>query len=450
MACVSHSAGPTPSATSALARGAALREPRADGATIELPRSSPHTSVHDVFAPLAGKPGTKEGAGALEGAEKSEPCPSGSPGWSIDRYTALGALSGALLAAAAAKGSNLPRRPRVAMLAAAALTAAYRFAPRSDETTGIEVARYSSLRQFAASLLDAFIPRHRRLTQLHFGRIVSNPDATGAFSEDVGFNMTYNLVEPGQGNALHTHPAVEIFVALDGVWEISWGAAGASATTLAPLELIAVPAHVRHSYRNVARREAHHIMTLLPGALDRVGARGRGGGASAGAVCTDEGVLVAAAPPAAARAPADAAPADATFHLTMSADAMERCGAPRERRAARRACARRGAHEGRAARRARRGAPRGRAAPDDDLLVVVLEGSVDPARRPAVLGRTPLGVVARLDAVRIPAGAARPVVMTNTHAEPCSILLVESRTRGFVGKLASWTVDGAGVWPSAP
>ena len=42
------------------------------------------------------------------------------------------------------------------MLAAAALTAAYRFAPRSDETTGIEVARYSSLRQFAASLLDAF------------------------------------------------------------------------------------------------------------------------------------------------------------------------------------------------------------------------------------------------------------------------------------------------------
>ncbi len=222
MACVSHSAGLTPSATSALARGAALREPRADGATIELPRSSPHMSVHDVFAPLAGKPGTKEGAGALEGAEKSEPCPSGSPGWSIDRYTALGALSGALLAAAAAKRSNLPRRPRVAMLAAAALTAAYRFAPRSDETTGIEVARYSSLRQFAASLLDAFIPRHRRLTQLHFGRIVSNPDATGAFSEDVGFNMTYNLVEPGQGNALHTHPAVEIFVALDGVWEISW------------------------------------------------------------------------------------------------------------------------------------------------------------------------------------------------------------------------------------
>ena len=71
MACVSHSAGPTPSATSALARGAALREPRADGATIELPRSSPHMSVHDVFAPLAGKPGTKEGAGALEGAEKS-------------------------------------------------------------------------------------------------------------------------------------------------------------------------------------------------------------------------------------------------------------------------------------------------------------------------------------------------------------------------------------------
>ena len=62
------------------------------------------------------------------------------------------------------------------------------------------------------------------LTQLHFGRIVSNPDAPQRFSESVGYNMTYNLVEPFKGNALHTHPSVEIFIALDGRWEIAWGA----------------------------------------------------------------------------------------------------------------------------------------------------------------------------------------------------------------------------------
>ena len=103
----------------------------------------------------------------------------------------------------------------------------------------LELARAASMAQFAASLLDAHIPRHRRLTQLHLGRIVSNPDAAGAFSDaGIGYNMTYNLVEPGRGNALHAHDAVEIFVALDGAWLLAWRARGERATTLAPLELV--------------------------------------------------------------------------------------------------------------------------------------------------------------------------------------------------------------------
>ena len=57
-------------------------------------------------------------------------------------------------------------------------------------------------------------------------------------------NMTYNLVEPFKGNALHTHPAVEIFIALDGRWEIAWGAHGEQTTVLAPGDLVAVPARL--------------------------------------------------------------------------------------------------------------------------------------------------------------------------------------------------------------
>ena len=78
--------------------------------------------------------------------------------------------------------------------------------PRGESCQDVrayEVARYASLTQFSASILDTYIPRCRRLTQLHFGRIVSNPDAPQAFSENVGYNMTCAafqtnpLVSPG-------------------------------------------------------------------------------------------------------------------------------------------------------------------------------------------------------------------------------------------------------------
>ena len=50
----------------------------------------------------------------------------------------------------------------------------------------VEVARYASMSHFDASILDTYIPRCRRLTQLHFGKIVSNPNAPQAFSETWG------------------------------------------------------------------------------------------------------------------------------------------------------------------------------------------------------------------------------------------------------------------------
>ena len=164
---------------------------------------------------------------------------------------------------------------------------------RVSPARACEVARYAGLKQFSASILDTYIPRCRRLTQLHFGRIVSNPDAPQAFSEDVGFNMTFNLVEPNKGNALHTHPAVEIFIALDGAWEIAWGEAGAQVATLRPFDLVAVPADVRHSYKNIEQHTANNIMTILPGRASITWAPSVVAEARAhGACCTKDGVLL--------------------------------------------------------------------------------------------------------------------------------------------------------------
>jgi len=157
---------------------------------------------------------------------------------------------------------------------------------------GIEVARYSQVPQFDASILDTYIPECRRMTQLHFGHIVSNPHAPMAFKEKMGYNMTYNLVPPGHGNALHMHRSIEIFVALDGHWQISWGMEGEHSVVLQPWDFVAVPARVCHSYKNIERQTGQNIMTILPGKswitwAPNVVANARARGAD----CDDNGVM---------------------------------------------------------------------------------------------------------------------------------------------------------------
>jgi len=157
---------------------------------------------------------------------------------------------------------------------------------------GIEVAHYSQVPQFDASILDTYIPECRRMTQLHFGHIVSNPHAPMAFKEKMGYNMTYNLVPPGHGNALHMHRSIEIFVALDGHWQISWGMEGEHSVVLQPWDFVAVPARVCHSYKNIERQTGQNIMTLLPGKswitwAPNVVAEAR----MRGADCDDNGVM---------------------------------------------------------------------------------------------------------------------------------------------------------------
>mmetsp|Transcript_92604 Transcript_92604/g.271097 ORF Transcript_92604/g.271097 Transcript_92604/m.271097 type:complete len:405 (+) Transcript_92604:82-1296(+) len=161
------------------------------------------------------------------------------------------------------------------------------------ERDGIEVARYSQIPQFDASILDTYIPRCTRLTQLHFGNIVSNPHAPMAFKEKMGYNMTYNLVPPGHGNALHMHRSIEIFVALDGRWEIAWGMEGENTVVLEPWDFVAVPARVCHSYKNIEGQTAQNIMTILPGRswitwAPNVVSDARKNGAE----CDDNGVLL--------------------------------------------------------------------------------------------------------------------------------------------------------------
>ena len=44
-----------------------------------------------------------------------------------------------------------------------------------------------------------------------------------------------------------------------------WGERGEQNIVLEPFDLVAVPADVRHSYKNIEPHTAHNIMTILPG-----------------------------------------------------------------------------------------------------------------------------------------------------------------------------------------
>ena len=94
------------------------------------------------------------------------------------------------------------------------------------ERVSHRVARAGEAKELQLALLDAFIPGNERSTTLFFGNIVTNPDDTPAFPVNYGYSMTYNGMQVGNGNALHRHPNVEIFVPLDEPFRYDWGAEG--------------------------------------------------------------------------------------------------------------------------------------------------------------------------------------------------------------------------------
>jgi hypothetical protein len=156
----------------------------------------------------------------------------------------------------------------------------------------VEVVKHKDMVERDTALLDAFICGFQRTTTLFFGRIVSNPNDLPTFKDWLGYSMTYNGVPSGNGNALHLHNSVEIFVAMDGPFEIGYGTKGEHAAVLQPMDFVACPARVYHYYKNVDPSRQANILTILPGrptvtwAPDVVRkARERG------AACDDRGVM---------------------------------------------------------------------------------------------------------------------------------------------------------------
>jgi len=155
-----------------------------------------------------------------------------------------------------------------------------------------EVVKAEDMVERDTALLDTFICGFQRTTTLFFGRIVSNPADLPSFKDWLGYSMTYNKVPSGNGNALHFHNSVEIFVAMDGAFEIGYGTNGENKAVLQPMDFVACPARVYHYYKNVDPNKPANILTILPGRpsitwAPEVVEQAR----LKGAVCDDTGVL---------------------------------------------------------------------------------------------------------------------------------------------------------------
>eukprot|EP00090_Calanus_glacialis_P037315 TRINITY_DN6411_c0_g1_i1.p1 TRINITY_DN6411_c0_g1~~TRINITY_DN6411_c0_g1_i1.p1 ORF type:complete len:294 (-),score=83.67 TRINITY_DN6411_c0_g1_i1:84-965(-) len=128
----------------------------------------------------------------------------------------------------------------------------------------LSLAKYSELQELDSVILDTFLPTGKRSTSLVYGRIVSNPFTKSKIPTFPGYNQTVQEVPPGNGNGAHIHKNTEIFLFLDGKWEIGYGFDASEKEVLAEGDLIVVPAYECRTYTNIGSTPGH-ILTILTG-----------------------------------------------------------------------------------------------------------------------------------------------------------------------------------------
>ncbi len=133
-----------------------------------------------------------------------------------------------------------------------------------DEMLG-RTARFEGLRPSKQAFVDTRIPEHERdIFNVIGAGVTEDPELTPAITAAQDFNVTYVGAEPGKGAALHSHPTVEVFIAMSGRWAVFWGDEGESEIELDPWDVVSVPVGVMRGFRNIGDGHAY-LMALLGG-----------------------------------------------------------------------------------------------------------------------------------------------------------------------------------------
>lgn len=127
------------------------------------------------------------------------------------------------------------------------------------------VARFTQLKPSEYAFVDTAIPGHERLIFNVIGHgVTEDPSLAPAITQAQDFNLTFIKASPGKGAALHSHPTVEVFIAMSGRWSVYWGDDGENEVVLDPWDTISVPVGVMRGFRNVGGEDAC-LMAILGG-----------------------------------------------------------------------------------------------------------------------------------------------------------------------------------------
>jgi mannose-6-phosphate isomerase-like protein (cupin superfamily) len=133
-----------------------------------------------------------------------------------------------------------------------------------DDPLAGRVARFADLEPNDALFVDTVLPGYARTIWSIVGANVGEDRSTQPAIPADGFHLAVIEAEPGNGSALHTHTTVEVFMALDGRWQVFYGVAGEREVILERWDVCSVPPGVWRGFRNAGDR-AGHLLALVGG-----------------------------------------------------------------------------------------------------------------------------------------------------------------------------------------
>ncbi|MDB5581132.1 MAG: cupin [Bradyrhizobium sp.] len=153
--------------------------------------------------------------------------------------------------------------------------------PRPQELLGVSleeiekryVARFSNRVPDWAAFEDAKIEGYKRAQHRFIGAGGSGKHGDASVIPARGFTLSIMFVNPGQGNASHTHEVEEVFFVLQGFLDVfvedesgekRW-------TRLGPWECIACPPGVIHGYENRSLEPVYFQVMLGRGKPETMG-----------------------------------------------------------------------------------------------------------------------------------------------------------------------------------
>jgi mannose-6-phosphate isomerase-like protein (cupin superfamily) len=127
------------------------------------------------------------------------------------------------------------------------------------------VARFADLKPSKMAFVDHIFPEcHRDIFDVIGSGVTEDPSNKPVISPAEFFNLTYAGCEPGHGAGLHSHKTVEVFIPMNGEWEIIWGDEGENRIKVGPLDVVSVPVDVMRSFKNVGSEYAY-LMAIQGG-----------------------------------------------------------------------------------------------------------------------------------------------------------------------------------------